>query len=109
MAVAAGVSKSLVSRAFVNPGNVGAESLEKIMNAASDLGFRPSWSARTLNNTDGGSPVSSWRICTPRPSRRSPSAHLAGSMKPVTRYCYRLRVSASPGRTRCWSEHPSPF
>lgn len=54
VAVAAGVSKSLVSRAFVNPGNVGAESLEKIMNAASDLGFRPSWSARTLNNADGG-------------------------------------------------------
>lgn len=54
VAVAAGVSKSLVSRAFVNPRKVGEESLEKIMTAASELGFRPSWSARTLNNPDGG-------------------------------------------------------
>lgn len=50
----AGVSKSLVSRAFVEPRRVGAHSLEKIMAAATELGFRPSWSARTLNNSDGG-------------------------------------------------------
>lgn len=54
VAEAAGVSKSLVSRAFVEPRRVSADSLEKIMAAASELGFRPSWSARTLNNANGG-------------------------------------------------------
>lgn len=54
VAAVAGVSKSLVSRAFVDPGRVGEESLRRIMEAAGHLGFRPSWSARTLNNSDGG-------------------------------------------------------
>lgn len=31
-----------------------AASLDKIMRAATELGFRPSWSARTLNNSSGG-------------------------------------------------------
>lgn len=38
----------------MEPQRVGADSLEKIMSAATDLGFRPSWSARTLNNSTGG-------------------------------------------------------
>lgn len=50
----AGVSKSLASRAFVNPGRVGAQSLKRIREAADDLGYRPNWSARTLNSSDGG-------------------------------------------------------
>lgn len=54
VAAAAGVSKSLVSRAFVNPEKVGAQSLERIMSNADRLGFRPSWSARALNSADGG-------------------------------------------------------
>lgn len=54
VAAVAGVSKSLVSRAFVNPEKVGAESLQRIRKAADQLGFEPSWSARSLNSTDGG-------------------------------------------------------
>lgn len=54
VAAAAGVSKSLVSRAFVDPDRVGARSLKRIRDAAAELGFRPSWSARTLNSPNGG-------------------------------------------------------
>lgn len=50
----AGVSKSLASRAFVNPEKVGAQSLEKILAAAAELDYRPNWTARTLNSPSGG-------------------------------------------------------
>lgn len=54
VAAVAGVSKSLVSRAFASPGRVGEDSLRRIMEAADQLGFRPSWPARALNSSDGG-------------------------------------------------------
>lgn len=54
VAIESGLSKSLVSRAFVNPERVGSESLETIMRAAEKLDFQPSWSARTLNAHTGG-------------------------------------------------------
>jgi DNA-binding LacI/PurR family transcriptional regulator len=54
VAAEAGVSKSLVSRAFVDPQRVGSDSLRRINEAADRLGFAPSWSARTLNGPDGG-------------------------------------------------------
>ena len=54
VAAVAGVSKSLVSRAFVDPQRVGSDSLKRINDAANRMGFAPSWSARTLNGPDGG-------------------------------------------------------
>lgn len=54
VAAEAGVSKSLVSRAFVDPQRVGSDSLRRINKAADRLGFAPSWSARTLNGPNGG-------------------------------------------------------
>lgn len=54
VAAAAGVSKSLVSRAFIDPDRVGSESLKRIISTADDLGYRPSWSARALNGPNGG-------------------------------------------------------
>jgi DNA-binding LacI/PurR family transcriptional regulator len=53
VAAAAGVSKSLVSRAYTDPDRVRAESRELIFRTAKTLGYRPSWSARALTTADG--------------------------------------------------------
>lgn len=47
----AGVSKSLVSLAFISPDSVGAERRTRIREAADELGFRPNQVARSLNGT----------------------------------------------------------
>jgi DNA-binding LacI/PurR family transcriptional regulator len=47
----AGVSKSLVSLAFVSPDSVGAQRRARIREAADDLGFRPNQVARSLNGS----------------------------------------------------------
>ena len=48
VAEAAGVATSTVSRAFSNPGRVSAETRERILGVATDLGYRPSPHARAL-------------------------------------------------------------
>ncbi|HEU4513391.1 MAG TPA: LacI family DNA-binding transcriptional regulator [Nocardioidaceae bacterium] len=48
VATAAGVATSTVSRAFTNPGRVGAETRERIHKVARELGYRPNPHARAL-------------------------------------------------------------
>lgn len=48
VAMAAGVSKSLVSLAFKDPQRVSPQRRERILDAANGLGFRPNFAARSL-------------------------------------------------------------
>lgn len=47
----AGVGKTTVSRVFNKPEQAGAETVEKVMAAAKELGYKPSPIARALNDT----------------------------------------------------------
>ena len=48
VATAAGVATSTVSRAFTNPGRVSAETRERVLASAAELGYRPNPHARAL-------------------------------------------------------------